>query len=754
MASRTASALTALALAALSVATVLTLGRVFASGRFAAPVVSAVLLVHLLGFAARTRRWPLIDALSLWVVGLCAYLIWVLVPDTTVFGVPTLDTFRVLADRLGDGLHDLRTAVVPAPASDGAIVLCVFVAWTMAAAADALAFWRRATIGAVAPALALFVWASTLGTESLATWTTAGFIVAALLFLLVQHQTLLEQGRARFSGRRVSAVTGVWTFGAIAGALAILGGLVLGPALPGADADPLIDVRGTGPADRTYRAEPPLARIGADYVQRGRTELFTVRSPKEEYWRTAALDAYESVNGGQWTLAAQGDEQVKEGLHATVDDTQLRQEFHITGLEDRWLPAAYQPVQLEGGDDPLVVQASTTLVSNHKDVKDLTYTVSSRLGPGGDTPLTDAQRRDTDAPLPPEMQQYTALPQDFPSDVRSKAREITDGTGTPYDRARALEQFFLDPAEGFQYSLDVALGPEAQTQSAIREFLQSRTGFCVQFAGSFAAMARSVGLPARVAVGYTPGQFDGTSGVYRVTSEDAHAWAEVWLAGLGWTRFEPTPASNFPGAARLPGREAPVTSATPVPSAPPTSASPSVPTTAGNGAAPGTAEVAIDPPASARDRRDGFSFSFSWMLLVALLIGAAAGLVGVAAAIVVVKRRRRQRRRARPDPTAAITGAWEEVLDRLGEAGVERLPTRTPLELAADASPKLPENAASPLQDLADTYTATRYASTPPDTALARKAWRDAGAVSSALRAGAGLRERLRRRLDPSSLRR
>jgi transglutaminase-like putative cysteine protease len=752
MASRTASALTALALAALSVAAVLTLGRVFASGRFAAPVVGAVLLVHLLGFMARTRRWPLVDALSLWIFGLSAYLIWVLVPDTTAFGVPTLDTFRVLAERLGGGLHDLRTAVVPAPASDGAIVLCVLVAWIMAAAADALAFWRRATIGAVAPALALFVWASTLGTDRLATQTTAAFIVAALLFMLVQHQTLLERGRARFSGRRVRAVTGVWTFGALAGALAVVGGLVLGPALPGADADPVIDVRGVGPSDRTYRAEPPLARIGAGFVALGRTELFTVRAQKEEYWRVAALDAYESVNGGQWTLAASGNDQVKEGLHATVDDTMFRQEFHITGLEDRWLPAAYQPVQLEGGGDPLVVQASTTLVSNHKDLKDLTYTVSSRLAPGGDTPPTDAQRRETDAPLPAEMQQYTALPEDFPSDVRAKTREITDGAGTPYDRARALEQFFLDPAERFQYSLDVALGPEAQTQSAIREFLQSRTGFCVQFAGSFAAMARAAGLPARVAVGFTPGDFDSSSGVFRVTSEDAHAWGEVWLAGLGWTRFEPTPASNLPGAARLPGRDAPAASATPVPSAPPTTAPASAPTTAANGATPGTAQVAIDPPGTAHDRRGGFSFS--WMLVVVLLIGAAAGLAGVAAAIVVVKRRRRQRRRARPDPAAAITGAWEEVLDRLGEAGVEQLPARTPLELAAEASPKLPEGVASPLEELADAYTATRYASTPPDTALARKAWRDAGAVSSALRAGAGLRERLRRRLDPSSLRR
>jgi transglutaminase-like putative cysteine protease len=751
MASRSASALAALALAALNVAAALTLGRVFASGRFALPVVSAVLLVHLLGFAARTRRWPLVDVISLWLSGLAVFLIWVLALHTTVFGLPTFDTFRVLADRLGDGLHELRTSVVPAPASDGAIVLCVLVAWVMAATSDALAFWHRATIGAVAAPLALFVWASTLGTDKLATATTAGFIVTAMLFLLVQHQALVERNRARFAGRRVRSTTGIWTFGALAGAAALLGGLVLGPALPGADADPVVDVRGLGPSDRTYRAQPPLARIGADFVERGRAELFTVRSPREEYWRIAALDAYDSVNGGEWTLSAQGEGQVKEGLHAAVDDTMLRQEFHLTGVEDRWLPAAYQPVQLEGGDDPLVVQASTTLVSRHRDLKDVTYSVSSRLGPSSDAPLTDAQRQGTNEPLPSDMQRYTALPEDFPADVRAQALEITNREGTPYDKARALEQFFLDPAEGFHYSLDVDLGPVAQTQSAIREFLQSRTGFCVQFAGSFAAMARAAGLPARVAVGYTPGLYDSTARVFRVTSEDGHAWAEVWLAGLGWTRFEPTPASDLPGGGRLPGRVA--APSEPAASTPPTTAPASVPTTRGGSAAPGnTAEVAIDPPAAARDRGGGWSFN--WVFALALLIGALAGVGAIAVAIVAAKRRRRQRRRARRDPAAAITGAWEEVLDRLREAGVERAPARTPLELAANAATQLPEEAAPPLRELAEMYTAARYASAPPDRLIARAAWREVGAVSSALRAGTGVRERWRRRLDPTPLRR
>jgi transglutaminase-like putative cysteine protease len=753
MASRTSTALPSLALAALSTAAALTLGRVFESGRFVLPVVAAVLLAHLLGFVARTRRWSLVDALSLSASGLAIYLIWVLAPHTTLYGIPTADTFRVLADRLGDGVHELRTAVVPAPATNGAIVLSVLVVWSMAVTADALAFWRRATIGAVAPSLALFVWASTLGVDSLATRTTAGYFVAALLFLLVQHQSLVARGRAAFSGRRVRGGASVMTVGALAGAVAVLGGLLLGPALPGADADALFDVRGLGPSDRSYRVEPPLARIGEDFTGRGRVEVFTVRSPRAEYWRVAALDRYESTNGGEWTLSAQGRDEVQDGLHAPVDASMLRQEFHVTGLADRWLPAAYRPVRVEGGDDPLVVKASSTLVSNRADPTDLTYTVNSRQPPGAVEPLTAAQIAGTDAPLPTEMRAYTSLPGDFPADVRNTALAITAGAGTPFDRARALEQFFLDPAQGFHYSLDVDLGADAQSQNAISQFLQSRTGFCVQFASSFTAMARAAGLPARVAVGYTPGRYDGISGLYRVTSEDAHAWGEVWLAGVGWTRFEPTPDSDLPGGSRLPGGARVDTPAGSAPSTPATTApSEPAPTTAPAPAASGgTAHIDIDAPVAGRGRG---GFSFDWRIGVALLAGAVAGVIGVGVLIVTAKRRRRNRRRRAPDPAAAVTGAWEEVLDRLSEAGVERQPARTPLELAEFVPGRLPDEVAHPLRHLAEAYSAARYGSVVPDAEVARTAWRDASSVSAALRAGAKARERWRRRLDPTPLRR
>src|SRR5436309_15866161 len=131
-----------------------------------------------------------------------------------------------------------------------------------------------------------------------------------------------------------------------------------------------------------------------------------------------ALYRYKSTNDGEWTQTTQGSNELQDWHHAPVDSTMLRQEFHITGLADRWLPAAYEPVQLEGGDNPLVVKASSTLVSNRSDVSDLTYSVSSRQPP---ETLTGAQIDGTNAPLPAEMRGYTRLPSDVPSDARDTA---------------------------------------------------------------------------------------------------------------------------------------------------------------------------------------------------------------------------------------------------------------------------------------------------------------------------------------------
>ena len=109
-----------------------------------------------------------------------------------------------------------------------------------------------------------------------------------------------------------------------------------------------------------------------------------------------------------------------------------------------------------------------------------------------------------------------------------------------------LQSYFRD---NFTYSLDV---PTSNSSTATLEFLNRKTGYCEQFSSTFALFARLLGIPSRVAIGFTPGEQSpiGTSNVqlFNVRSQHAHAWPEVWFDGIGWVLFEPTPGRGAPSA--------------------------------------------------------------------------------------------------------------------------------------------------------------------------------------------------------------
>jgi hypothetical protein len=123
--------------------------------------------------------------------------------------------------------------------------------------------------------------------------------------------------------------------------------------------------------------------------------------------------------------------------------------------------------------------------------------------------------------------------------IKETAIEVTSQATTAYDKALALQRWFTREG-GFTYSTSVKSGADVDY---IAEFLDERVGYCEQFAGAMAIMARTLGIPSRVAVGFTQGAKDNT-GMWHVTVRDAHAWPELWFDGVGWARFEPTPRSG------------------------------------------------------------------------------------------------------------------------------------------------------------------------------------------------------------------
>ena len=218
-----------------------------------------------------------------------------------------------------------------------------------------------------------------------------------------------------------------------------------------------------------------------------------------------------------------------------------------TQSENVWIPAALSPTEIisDGGaelnTDPLT---QTITIGSDFSSAGLTYEVVSAV-----PTYTQEQLRAAAAtlqPAPVNSDIYLQVPDSVPEAILETALEVTQSSDNRYDQAIALQNFF----QGFEYSLD--LEPRPADLTAEEHFLNTRTGFCQQFSGTFALMARLLGLPTRVAVGFTWGDVleetpEGTR--YGVKGRHAHAWPEVWFGDeLGWVPFEPTPGRGIPGA--------------------------------------------------------------------------------------------------------------------------------------------------------------------------------------------------------------
>jgi transglutaminase-like putative cysteine protease len=145
---------------------------------------------------------------------------------------------------------------------------------------------------------------------------------------------------------------------------------------------------------------------------------------------------------------------------------------------------------------------------------------------------------------------YLALPPGLPPRVTELARQITVGAATPYARAQAIEAYL----RAIPYSLDVPVPPTGRDVVDYYLF-DLRRGYCDYAATAMAVLARSVGLPARLIIGYAPGRYDSTTGQVVITEAEAHSWPEIYFSGVGWVAFEPTggrPQSALPMAADLP----------------------------------------------------------------------------------------------------------------------------------------------------------------------------------------------------------
>lgn len=724
------------ALTVLTLVAAASFGRLFADGSYLVPVVVAAVAAHAVASASRQFRVPAPLAALLAAVSLFAVAVWLVVPETTVAGIPLLGSWDAVWAELTGASGDFRRVVAPAPMTDGFLLATVLGTGIAAHLADWAAFRIGATFESAVPSFTLFLFSAYLGTDANATVALAAYAAALLSYIALHHARSQSRSSTWFASESRRAVPAVLRGASAIGAVAVAAAIFIGPNLPGADEKAVINRDGNR-ASGSRTTVSPLVDLRGRLVDNTDLEVFTVRTSQRAYWRLTSLDTFD---GDIWssnetyrpTRGSLPDVDADTDGAALVD-----QEFTISALASIWLPAAYEPERVGGVGGVSYSPESGSLISRSDTSDGLTYNVQSRV------PLPSAvELAGAPAAFPRGLGRYLELPDISPRVRQLALREA--GRGSPYERALALQRFFRSGA--FRYDLRVTQGHSGDALS--RFLFETRRGYCEQFAGSYAVMARLVGLPARVAVGFTPGEL-GDDGRYRVRELNAHAWPEVYLPGSGWLAFEPTPGRGMPGAegytgvpeaqadARNPtsATTTPSTTAAPAPEAGATTTTAPPETTTTTGTA--TDDAAGIPPIV---RLGG---------LVALAAAA------YAVAVPALKRRRRSKRRAAAtSPTDRVLLAFTEVDEALAQAGHGRRPAETATEFVhrIGRTAPLPAPATAALRDLAGDVAAAAYGAGGSDADAATRAGAVVNTVTVALRARASAGDRLRWALDPRPL--
>ncbi|MFD7978180.1 DUF3488 and DUF4129 domain-containing transglutaminase family protein [Streptomyces sp. NPDC059071] len=697
---------------------------------------AAILLGLQSAVGTATRRVPLARPLTIAAQAVLTLLVLtvVFVREQAVLGVlPGPEAFAAFGTLFEAGVTDVGTYATPAPNTPGIRLLLVTGVAVIGLLVDALAVTFRNAAPAGLPLLALYSVAAGLAGGGAGAWA---FLLAATGYLVL----LLAEGRDRlsawgrvFGGAQRSARPGSaigeggptfaptrtgWRIGAVVLVIA----LVLPRALPGLDGGIFGGNgggEGSGGKGGTISAVNPLVSLQNDLRQPEDREVLRYRTNLTDtsghYLRLVALDQFD---GTAWKSSVRPIQDVPEelpwpdGLAQDVRVTEVTTNFVASPqYEQKWLPMPYpaSKVSIPGGwrYEP----AGRMLVGdNGQTTRGARYSVTSlAVQPTGE--------QLTAAPAAPDKlrREYTRVPATLPPEVRSTALEVTRGARNDYERAVKLQKWFTEDG-GFRYSVKVDSGTGV---GAITRFLKDKEGFCVHFSFSMAAMARSLGIPARVAVGFMPGtpQADGS---VSVGIRDAHAWPELYFEGAGWTRFEPTPSrgsapdwtrEQSAGGAATPSAQ-PSTGASVQPSAVPSASESCTPQQKKLG------ECGQDQAAGggASDGDGGFPWQ-------PVLVGLGVLLVPALLLFPLLWRSRVRAGRLGPagDPVTRVLAVWQEVNDTAWDHGVfpdeSRTPRRTAARLAREG--ELPPDAADAVHRLARAVEEALYAPVPrPATGL------------------------------------
>lgn len=536
----------------------------------------AIIAVASAGLLARRLRMsaPLCLAVSL--AGLHLYLTAVYTAHQALFWIiPTPRSLAKLVSLLGDGWSVANHYAAPVPLQRGVSLLAALGIGLVAVTVDFLAVRLRRAAPAGLPLLAMYSVPAAVHEESIG-WLAFLFGAAGFMTLLLAdaQEQVSGWGRHVYSARwtdenlsepgdrPVRAVTAerpdssaLSASGRRIGLAALTIAVIVPIFVPGIHPKGLFGLGGNGPGSGSgganlIRTPNGLVSMHKELLQPGNAVVLTYRTddpdPDPEYLRMYALDRFDGEVWKESSFATTAKDQIKnkalppaQGLTPSTPtqlvNTKISIDKHTKGVT--FLPLPYAPYRVQLNGD-WRVQVPSLMVFSLKDSADAkTFTVTSVRA----LPTVDQLQRVSGGGYEQQIVDATVVPPSVPSSILLQAKKVVAAAHArgPYQQAVALEHWFSTTG-GFSYSLN---SPEPTGVSDLENFIfRQKVGYCEQFASAMALMARELGIPARVSVGYTQGTREGDHWVVRTS--DAHAWPELYFNGAGWIRFEPTPVGT------------------------------------------------------------------------------------------------------------------------------------------------------------------------------------------------------------------
>lgn len=655
----------------------LALGATYGGTRWLVAAAGGALAGALVVWVGSRLRW------AWWAVALAcavAYLVfgaWLAVPSTTVAGViPSVESVRLLTVGVIGSWRQLLTVSVPVGIS-GALMVPVYLAGLVCGAAGGAlaAFARRPGWALIAP-LAMMVVAALFGTTS-PWWPVVSGLGVALGGLL-----WAAWRAGSFSSPGIDAhklVSGVVVLTA-----ALAAGAFLGPQIDTGDRFALREA--VQPPFDPQQFPSPLVGFRKYFKDQKDVDLFTVSGlPTGARIRLAALDTYDGVSFSP-SSSVDPYRKVGEQISGSRDEpgsAVANVDVTIDGYHGVFLPLAGRltALQFESIDSAVLSDGFRYSKGN------ATGVVTGGVQPG------DRYRSDvvvTPRPEDQDLSSVTIEPISLPpvakiSDViKAAAGKLTEQAQTPYQKVLAIQKGLAE--QGF-----LSHGGDGEQPSASGHGLDRLSalvgdkvlvGDQEQFAPAMVLMLRSLGIPARVVMGFapTPGESPASDGgSWTVRGENATAWVEVPFAGVGWVAFDPTPDDQPVEQQPDPPNEVAPRAQVLQPPPPPQSPQDVNADTVESGKNDEQNDDRNEPPPPESSDLVG-----QILIVVAGCAIPLTVLGGPVAAVLWLKARRRRRRRDAPVVADRFSGGWDQIIDTATDFGFEKEFGRTRAETAAD----------------------------------------------------------------------